>query len=61
MHNTRRAVLSGYGFANRAGAQIERKQIDWEGRGQEVRETVGHLDWEKLKPVWTRWLLEGIG
>jgi glycosyltransferase involved in cell wall biosynthesis len=61
MHNTRRAVLSGYGFANRAGAQIERKQIDWEGRGQEVRERVGHLDWEKLKPVWTRWLLEGIG
>jgi glycosyltransferase involved in cell wall biosynthesis len=60
-HNVRRAVLSGWGFAGRAKAQIERKRNDWEFRGQELRERVEHLDWSKLRHVWRRWFLEGIG
>lgn len=61
MHNVRRAVLSGYGFASRAKDQIERKKEGGEWRAQEIRQRVEHLDWEKLKYPWKRWLLEGIG
>lgn len=60
-HNVRRAVLSGWGFASRVKAQVERKREDWEGRGQELRRRVEHLDWMKLKYPWERWLREGIG
>lgn len=59
-HNVQRAVLSGYGFAARAQDQIEKKRLDWEGRSEEVRAGVEHLGWEKLKTVWTRWLLDGL-
>lgn len=60
-HDVRRAVLSGWGFASRAKAQIERKQEDWDYRGQELRAKVEHLDWENLGHVWRRWFREGIG
>jgi len=60
-HDVRRAVLSGWGFAGRAKAQIERKRDDWDFRGQQLRERVGHLAWDKLGLVWKRYFLEGIG
>lgn len=60
LHNVRRAVLSGWGFASRVQHQIERKRGDWDYRGAEIRERVAHLDWDKLKHVWTKWLREGL-
>ena len=60
MHNVRRAVLSGYGFAAAAKGQIEAKRLDWSGRSEELAEMVQHLQWDKLKTVWTRWLLTGL-
>lgn len=59
-HNVQRAVLSGHGFAAAAQVQIEKKREDWEGRGEELRDKVMHLDWPSLKTVWTRWLLDGL-
>ncbi len=59
-HDVRRAVLSGYGFASRAKAQIEAKKEDWEGVGEKMRARVEHLDWEKLKHVWMQWFREGL-
>jgi len=60
-HDVRRAVLSGWGFAGRAKAQIERKRDDWEYRGQQLRQRVEHLSWPKIGLVWRKWFLEGIG
>lgn len=59
-HNVRRAVLSGYGFANVVKEQIEKKRVDPEGRGEELAEMVAHLSWDKLKIPWTRWFLQGL-
>lgn len=59
-HNVRRAVLSGYSFANAVKEQIEKKRLDPEGRGEELAEMVSHLDWNKLKVPWTRWFLQGL-
>lgn len=59
-HNVRRAVLSGYGFANAVKEQIEKKRLDPEGRGEELAEMVAHLSWDKLKVPWTRWFLQGL-
>ena len=59
-HNVRRAVLSGYAFAQAAIHQIELKKQDWEYRGGELRQTVDHLGWDKLRHVWERWLREGL-
>ncbi len=60
IHNVRRAVLSGYGFAAAAKGQIEAKRKDWTGRAEELREQVLHLDWQSLKTVWQRWFLAGL-
>jgi glycosyltransferase involved in cell wall biosynthesis len=60
IHNVRRAVLSGYGFAQKAMGQIEEKRRDWEYRSGQLRETVAHLDWTKLRVVWERWLRNGL-
>jgi glycosyltransferase involved in cell wall biosynthesis len=60
VHNVRRAVLSGYAFANAIKEQIEKKRVDPEGRSEELAEKVAHLQWGKLKIPWTRWLLAGI-
>ena len=59
-HNARRAVLSGYAFAELAKAQIEKKRNDWEYRSQELAQSVAHLDWTKLKTLWEKWMLEGL-
>lgn len=59
-HNVQRAVLSGHGFAQAAQIQIEKKRDDWEGRGEEIRAGVEHLDWNKLQVVWKKWLLDGL-
>jgi len=56
----RRAVLEPAGFAALAAAQMERKRDLWEKTSQECRARVEHLDWENLKHVWKRWLLEGL-
>ena len=60
MHNVRRAVLSGYGFAAAAKGQIEAKRRDWSGRSEELAEMVDHLQWDRLKTVWIKWLLQGL-
>ena len=57
---TRRAVLSGYGFAAAAKGQIEAKRLDWSGRSEELAEMVDHLQWDRLKTVWIKWLLQGL-
>lgn len=59
-HNVRRAVLSGYAFAQATKAEIERKRADWEYRSQELAQSVAHLNWVHLKPLWQRWLLAGL-
>lgn len=60
IHNVRRAVLSGYAFAQKAKDQIEKKREDWEYRGEQIRSLVDHLDWGKLRVVWERWFREGL-
>jgi glycosyltransferase involved in cell wall biosynthesis len=60
-HDVRRAVLSGWGFAGRAKAQIERKREDWDETARLMWQRVEHLDWANLGRVWERWFLEGIG
>lgn len=60
-HDVRRAVLSGWGFASRVKAQVERKRQDWDYHGQELRRQVEHLDWTRIGHVWQRWFREGIG
>lgn len=60
IHNVRRAVLSGYGFAVAAKGEIEKKRADWEFRSGELRESVAHLGWGRLRHVWERWFREGI-
>lgn len=60
-HNVRRAVLSGYGFAARVKAQVQRMKEDPVGMRARVREQVDHLDWLKLQHPWKKWLLEGVG
>lgn len=58
--NTQRAVLSGWGFARLAEEQIERKRADPEYRGEELRESVIHLDWARLRYPWETWLKAGL-
>ncbi len=60
IHNVRRAVLSGYAFANVVKEQIEKKRTDPEGYGELMAEMVQHLSWDKLKTVWCRWFLQGL-
>lgn len=60
IHNVQRAVLSGYGFAGKAEEQIERKHVDREYRGEELRDSTSHLDWQKLKYPWMKWLRAGL-
>lgn len=59
-HNCRRAVNSGYAFANAAKEQIEKKRVDPEGRSEELASMVEHLQWDKLKIPWQRWFLAGL-
>lgn len=61
MHNVRRAVLSGYGFASRVKASIERAREDREGLAERMEANVAHMHWGDLKHVWMRWFREGIG
>jgi glycosyltransferase involved in cell wall biosynthesis len=61
VHNVRRAVLSGWGFAEKVQVQVEMKRRDWEWRSEEVAGWVGHLDWGNLRGLWTRWMLGGLG
>lgn len=60
IHNVRRAVLSGYGFAAKAKDQIEKKRADREYRSEEIRATIEHLDWERLKHTWVKWFVDGV-
>jgi len=53
--NVQRAVLSGYGFANAAITQIEKKRSDREYRSEELRDGVAHLDWTRLRHPWEKW------
>lgn len=59
-HNVRRAVISGHGFAAGAMAQIEEKRADPEFVAGKLADSVAHLAWEKLRPVWERWFREGL-
>ncbi len=60
IHNVQRAVLSGYGFAAAAINQIDKKRSDPEYRGDELRATVEHLGWDRLRFSWERWFREGL-
>ena len=60
IHCVRRAVLSGWSFARAAEEEIERRLKDPVGHIQRMVERVAHLDAEKLKYVWMRWLREGL-
>ena len=60
INNVRRAVLSGWGFASRAKAQIERKRGDIVGTQEAMLALTDHLGWEKLKYPWLRWFREGL-
>jgi len=61
INNVRRAVLSGWGFASRAKAQIERKRGDIVGTQEAMVALTDHLGWEKLKYPWCKWFKEGLG
>ena len=58
-HNTRRAVLPAYGFSNVVNGLIEQRRVDVEEQREQAMARVAHLDWNKLKHVWMRWLHEG--
>jgi hypothetical protein len=60
MHNVLRAVLSGYAFAEAAKVQIEKKVVDREYESERLASTVSHLDWNRLKTLWSHWLLAGL-
>lgn len=60
VYNSQRAVLSGYGFARAAEEQIDKKRCDWEYRGEELREGVRHLGWDRLQFPWRRWFADGL-
>lgn len=57
-HNVRRAVLSGHGFARTLQPLALRKHDDWEFEAARHAQSVEHLDWQKLRFLWERWLRE---
>ena len=60
MHSVLRAVNSGYGFSEFAKLQIERKHSDPEYWSGKWADSVSHLEWNRLKNLWTKWLLGGL-
>jgi glycosyltransferase involved in cell wall biosynthesis len=58
--NVRRAVNSGYAFAQAAIAAIEWMAEDPIGRAEQLRYEVSHLDWTNLQHPWRRWFKEGL-
>lgn len=58
--NVTRAVISGHGFASAALNQIEKKRADREYRSEELRATVEHLAWSKLRHQWERTMREWL-
>lgn len=60
IHNVKRAVISGFGFAQLAKGQIERKREDWDCVSAENAERVAHLSWKRLRLVWERYFREGL-
>lgn len=58
-HNVVRAVLSGHSFLPYVIREAEQKQ-DWEYRSEQVASNVSHLDWNKLRHLWERWLKKGL-
>lgn len=59
-HNVRRAVISGHAFAQAVMGQVERKKEDWGFVSEGHADSVSHLDWSKLRHLWTRWFREGL-
>ena len=59
-HNCRRAVLSGYAFAEKVKEQVQRKKDDWEYRAKEIAHSVEHLNWANLKHLWVNWMKAGL-
>lgn len=59
-HNVLRAVLSGYAFAQKAKHQIELKRQDWEFRSGQLAQTAEHLQWPRLRHLWSKWLTSGL-
>lgn len=59
-HNCLRATVSGMDFADAVYREVSKKRNDWDGRSQELAESVSHLSWDKLKYPWTKWLLKGL-
>ncbi len=59
-HNVRRAVLSGFAFAQAIIPLAEEKMEDWEAVTERCTQRVEHLSWDSLRHLWARWFLEGI-
>ena len=59
-YNLLRAVISGYGFAQKAIEAIEYVAEDPEYRHAELRDNVMHLDWPQLSNTWKKWFKEGL-
>ncbi len=59
-HNVQRAVLSPYGFVRAIQEQVEKKQEDWDFRSGQLEDRVSHLEWDKLRHLWSKWLLGGL-
>lgn len=59
-HNNLRAVISGEGFARLAVEQIENKHENWQYESERLAGTVEHLEWNKLRFCWERWLRDGV-
>lgn len=60
-YNIRRAVNSSLEFANRTAETILDMTHDPIGLRKCTKSRVEHLDWNKLKHVWQKWFLKGIG
>jgi len=60
-YNLRRALVSGYAFAQSAAQAIRIVDEDPEFKRAELRDSVAHLDWPKLSVTWKKWFQEGLG
>lgn len=59
-YNLNRAVISGYAFAQVATQAIRIVDEDPEFKRAQLRDSVMHLDWPRLRVVWERWFREGL-
>lgn len=62
LHGLYRPVWDAEKWAARVKLIVEQGEtMSEEGLAAECRRTVSHLDWNNLRPVWEKWLREGLG